>query len=83
MSECYPHGQAFVVVTEPELKQRLGEICGERGFYPFISGAPVLVVPCTSEEVYRSRYRAPDVLSPSLKRGRKPTADVVHYNGWH
>jgi nitroreductase len=158
-SAGFSQGQAFVVVTRPDLKQRLGEICGERGytergFHPFISGAPVLVVPCTSEEVYRRRYRepdklrpdgteiewpvpywhmdigcavmilllaavdeglaagfaggdtaairaalgipeeytpvgvipvghrAPDVPSPSLKRGRKPTADVIHYDGW-
>lgn len=27
-------------------------------------------------------YRAPDQLSPSLKRGRKPVEDVVHRNRW-
>ncbi len=27
-------------------------------------------------------HRAPDTLSPSLKRGRKPAADVVHRGSW-
>jgi nitroreductase len=27
-------------------------------------------------------YRAPDVPSPSLKRGRKPDVDYVHYEAW-
>jgi len=27
-------------------------------------------------------HRAPDTLSPSLKRGRTPVADVVHRGGW-
>jgi nitroreductase len=27
-------------------------------------------------------HRAPDTLSPSLKRGRKPADDVVHRGSW-
>ncbi len=27
-------------------------------------------------------HGAPDVKSPSLKRGRRPRAEVVHYGGW-
>jgi len=27
-------------------------------------------------------YRAPDVPSPSLRRGRKPDAEYVHYEAW-
>jgi nitroreductase len=27
-------------------------------------------------------YRAPDRRSPSLRRGRRPVAEVVHYGGW-
>lgn len=27
-------------------------------------------------------HRAPDVPSPSLKRGRKPDADYIHREGW-
>jgi len=27
-------------------------------------------------------HRAPDIPSPSLKRGRKPHTDFIHYEGW-
>jgi nitroreductase len=159
-SAGFTQGQSFVVVTRPDLKQAIAELCGEpeyvaRGFHPFISGAPVLVVACTSEAAYHRRYqeadktqadgseivwpvpywhmdigcavmlvllaavdegldagfagahdldalrellgipadvtpvgvipighRAPDTPSPSLKRGRKPTAEYVHHEQW-
>jgi len=56
-----------VVVTRPELTAALAELCGEThyvagGFDPFISGAPVLIVPCTSEAAYHRRYQEPDKL---------------------
>ena len=68
-SAGYTQGQSFVVVTNPETKKALADLCGEegyvsRGFHPFISGAPVLIVPCTSEEAYHRRYREPDKLEP-------------------
>lgn len=159
-SAGFTQGQSFIVVSRPELKQSIAELCGESqyvagGFHPFISGAPVLIIPCTSETAYHQRYqepdktkpdgseinwpvpywhmdigcavmiillaavdvglvagfvgafdldglrallnipaditpvgvipvghRAPDRPSPSLKRGRKPHADVVHREGW-
>ena len=164
-SAGYTQGQRFVVVTRPELRAKVAEACGEawyveHGHHPFVSGAPVNVVLCTSEEAYRARYRepdkraeqdeeggeeedvwpipwwhvdagmaamvlllgavdaglaaglvgvqdeeglkallgipadvtpvavipighpAPDVPSPSLKRGRRPVAEVVHWEGW-
>lgn len=159
-SAGFTQGQAFVVVTRPELKQAIAELCGEqayveRGFHPFVSSAPVLVVPCTSEAAYHRRYqqtdkinadgseinwpvpywhmdvgcavmvlllavvdeglaagfagthdldalrgllgipaevtpvgvipighRAPDVPSPSLKRGRTSDAEFIHHEGW-
>jgi nitroreductase len=64
-SAGFTQGQSFVVVTEPEMKKRIAELCGEesyveRGFDPFVSEAPVLVIPCTSEEAYHSRYRESD-----------------------
>jgi nitroreductase len=64
-SAGFTQGQSFVVVTRPELKRAIAELCGEEGyveagFDPFISEAPVLVVPCTSEEAYHRRYREPD-----------------------
>ena len=64
-SAGFTQGQSFVVVTDPEMKRRVAEVCGEQhyvdaGFGPWISQAPVLFVPCTSEEAYHRRYREPD-----------------------
>jgi nitroreductase len=64
-SAGFTQGQSFVVVTRPELKQAIAELCGEasyveKGFDPFISGAPVLIIPCTSEAAYHRRYQEPD-----------------------
>jgi nitroreductase len=159
-SAGFTQGQSFVVVTRSDLKVAIGKLCGEegyveRGFHPFVSEAPVLVIPCTSEAAYHRRYqepdkinedgseivwpvpywhmdigcavmilllavvdeglaagyagahdldalrtllnipaevtpvgvipighRAPDVPSPSLKRGRKPKGDYVHHEQW-
>jgi len=159
-SAGFTQGQSFIVVTKPELKKAIAETCEEdeyfkSGFDPFISSAPVLLIPCTSENAYHHRYqqadkvdehgneiewpvpywfmdigcavmiallaaideglvtafagskdldtlrallnmpnevtpviviavgyRAQDIPSPSLKRGRKPDAEYVHYEGW-
>ena len=159
-SAGFTQGQSFVVVTGVELKQAIANTCEEaeyvqRGFAPFISKAPVLLIPGTSEAAYHRRYqerdkvqqdgteiewpvpywfmdigcavmvallaamdeglvaafagstdldalrsllkmpaevtpvgvialgyRAPDVPSPSLQRGRKPEVDYVHYEAW-
>jgi nitroreductase len=159
-SAGFTQGQSFIVVTKPELKNAIAETCGEQGyvqsgFAPFISKAPVLLIPCTSELAYHRRYqeadkvnddgseivwpvpywfmdigcavmiallaaldeglvaafagskdlealrallampaevtpvgvlavgyRAPDVPSPSLKRGRKPDPEYLHFEGW-
>jgi nitroreductase len=64
-SAGFTQGQSFVVVTRPELNAEIARLCGEEsyvagGFHPFISGAPVLVVACTSEAAYHRRYREPD-----------------------
>lgn len=64
-SAGFTQGQSYVVVTHLELKQKLAELCGEQGyvsegFDPFISGAPLLVVVCTSEAAYHRRYQEPD-----------------------
>jgi nitroreductase len=159
-SAGFTQGQSFIVVTKPELKKAIAETCQEEeyvkgGFAPFISKAPVLLIPCTSELAYHHRYqqadkvdedgneiewpvpywfmdigcavmiallaiideglvaafagskdlktlrtllnipdevtpvgvipvgyRAQDVPSPSLKRGRKSDAEYVHYERW-
>ncbi len=67
-SAGFTQGQSFIVVTRPELKQQIAQLCGEdegyvkAGFHPFISEAPVLVIACTSEAAYHRRYREPDKL---------------------
>jgi nitroreductase len=66
-SAGFTQGQSFVVVTRPETRQAIAALCGEQhylesGFDPFISGAPVLIVPCTSEAAYHRRYQEPDKL---------------------
>jgi nitroreductase len=64
-SAGFTQGQYFVVVTRPELKATIAELCGEAsyvqgGFHNWISGAPVLIVPCTSEAAYHRRYQQAD-----------------------
>lgn len=159
-SAGFTQGQSFIVVTSAELKKAIAETCEEdeyvkSGFAPFLSKAPVLLIPCTSEVAYHRRYqeadkvnadgteivwpvpywfmdigcavmiallaaideglvtafagskdldalrallnipaevvpvgvialgyRAPDVPSPSLKRGRKADEEYIHYEGW-
>jgi len=68
-SAGFSQGWAFVVITEPELKKKIGELQGELDYYAssrfhkFVSEAPVLVVACTSEKIYHDRYREPDKLN--------------------
>jgi nitroreductase len=64
-SAGFSQGQRLVVVTDPDRRRAIAEICDEPhyvdlGFDPWISRAPALFVPCVSEEVYRARYREPD-----------------------
>ena len=64
-SAGFTQGQSFIVVTRPDLKQAIAKLCGEEGyvsggFHPFISEAPVLVLPCTSEAAYHRRYQEAD-----------------------
>jgi len=67
-SAGFTQGQSFVVVTQSHLKQAIATLCEEEsyvegGFHPFISGAPVLVIPCTSEAAYHRRYQEPDKIN--------------------
>jgi nitroreductase len=66
-SAGFTQGQAYIIVTQPELKRQIARLAGEKeyvgdGFHPFVSEAPVLVVPCTSEAAYHRRYQEPDKL---------------------
>jgi nitroreductase len=159
-SAGFSQGQDFIVITRQDLKDEIARICHEGeyvegGFDPFISKAPVLIMPCTNEMTYHRRYQAadkvdkagkeiewpvpywfmdvgcavmllllavvneglaagfaggkdlnafrkllnipvevtpvgvipighpaPDKRSPSLKRGKRPVREVVHYEGW-
>jgi nitroreductase len=71
-SAGFSQGQSFVVVTDPGLRRAISELADEpsyvaRGFDPWVSQAPALVVVCTSEEVYRERYRSRDKLGPDAE----------------
>ena len=64
-SAGFTQGQSFIVVTKPELKKAIAETCQEEeyikdGFAPFISKAPVLLIPCTSELAHHRRYQQAD-----------------------
>jgi nitroreductase len=64
-SAGFSQGQSFVVVTDAGDRRRVSEICGEdeyvaRGFDPWISRAPVHVVPCVRAADYVERYAEPD-----------------------
>ena len=67
-SAGFSQGWAYVVITKPDLKMKVGQIQGEDDFYAakrfhkFVSEAPVLIVVCTSEQLYHERYREPDKL---------------------
>jgi nitroreductase len=64
-SAGFTQGQSFIVVTQPELRKAIADTCEEAeyvkdGFDPFISKAPVLLIPCTSELAYHRRYQEAD-----------------------
>lgn len=64
-SAGFTQGQDFIVVREPKTMRILAELCGEEsyveaGYDPFISTAPILIIPCVNEEAYHRRYREPD-----------------------
>ena len=66
-SAGFSQGQDFIVVNDKVKKLEIAALCGEKsyvesGFHPFISGAPVLIVPCTNEAAYHRRYQEPDKL---------------------
>ncbi|MFN8399007.1 MAG: nitroreductase family protein [Anaerolineales bacterium] len=64
-SAGFTQGQSFVIVTKPDLKKSIAVTCEEEeyvksGFDAFISKAPVLLIPCTSELAYHKRYQEND-----------------------
>jgi len=64
-SAGHSQGQAFIVVTDENVRARVAELAHEpeyvaEGFDPWISRAPVHIVLCVSKELYLSRYSEPD-----------------------
>lgn len=64
-SAGFSQGQAFVVVTDPDRRARIAELCDEpayvaRGAAPWVSVAPVHVVPCVRRADYEARYAEAD-----------------------
>jgi nitroreductase len=64
-SAGFSQGQAFVVITDAPRRARIAELCGERswvarGMEPWLSVAPVHVVPCVRGADYAARYAEAD-----------------------
>lgn len=65
-SAGFSQGISYVVVTDAATRKQVAEIAGEgeayvsSGFDPFVSQAPLQIVVCASEKVYKDRYREPD-----------------------
>lgn len=79
-SAGFSQGQSFVVVTDAAQRARIADVADEpayvaRGFDPWVSRAPVLVVPCVRRGTYDERYAEAD------KRGAAP-ADEWHVPWW-
>ncbi len=69
-SAGFTQGQDLIVVTDADMKLRLAQFCEEPsyvegGFDPFISKAPLLIIPCTNESAYHRRYQQPDKVDES------------------
>ena len=59
-SAGFSQGQRLLIVTEQETRDRIDEIL--RGYVPWVSEAPVLIVVGVREDDYHERYRKPDKL---------------------
>ena len=82
-SAGYSQGVEFILVTDRSLRQQVSappERLRAAGLPNFIAQAPVLVVVCTSAEIYTSRYREPDKMRV---RGERPDEDLWLVPYWH
>jgi len=64
-SAGFSQGQRLVIVTDPQRRKRVAQICDEpayvaAGFDEWISHAPALFIPMVSEQIYHRRYQEPD-----------------------
>ena len=81
-SAGFSQGISFVAVTDEATRKQVAALAGEEmyvrgGMHPFISEAPVQIVICASEAVYKERYREPDKKAPGEEEMEWP----VPY--WH
>lgn len=76
-SAGFSQGVSFVLVTDPTLRRRVANMAGGR---VFVSAAPVQLVICTSETVYRDRYREPDKRNPYTPEGEDAPWPIPY---WH
>ena len=81
-SAGFSQGISFVAVTDEATRKQVAALAGEEmyvrgGMHPFISEAPVQIVICASERVYKERYREPDKKAPGEEEMEWP----VPY--WH
>jgi len=79
-SAGFSQGISFVAVTDPQTRRQVAEISGESSYtqgtnamHPFISEAPVQIVVCTSEKIYKDRYREPDKRAEGEEEQEWPT----------
>ena len=78
-SAGFTQAVSFVAVTDADVRHRIAEVCGEsehiaRGRVPWLSVAPVHVVPCVRPDAYHERYAEPDKAG-----GRGPGAWAVPF----
>lgn len=64
-SAGFSQGISFISITGESTRRAVAALCGEAGYIAagfgrFVSEAPVQVVICTSEAIYRERYAQPD-----------------------
>jgi nitroreductase len=77
-SAGFSQGSAYVVVTDPEMRRKVGAVQGEEeyseaGFHRWVSEAPVDIVACVSEKLYHDRYNEKDKLNEEGREIEWPT----------
>lgn len=82
-SAGFSQGISFVLVTDDAKRKEVARLAGEEGYthprdartgmHPFISEAPAQIVICTSEKIYKDRYREPDKAAPGQPEMEWPT----------
>lgn len=78
----YSQGQSVVVVTDEAMRHTIAERFDEKswveeGSAPFVSTAPVHLVPCICERLYHERYNQPDKLA--ITGGEETTWPVPYW----